>query len=110
MPRTLSLFVLLSALGCGDSPKASASDGRPEAKRSSDSTASLPQTKNVPAPAAPAVAGGGATGDRTPNELGLIPVLEYHLVGDREWRWGRERSRFRKDLETLYARGYRPVT
>jgi peptidoglycan/xylan/chitin deacetylase (PgdA/CDA1 family) len=53
----------------------------------------------------------GAGSDlRAPNELGLIPVVEYHLIGDRESRWGRERSRFRKDLEILYARGYRPVT
>jgi hypothetical protein len=51
-----------------------------------------------------------AAADRTPNELGRIPVLEYHLIEAREWRWGRNYDRFRKDLETLYARGYRPVT
>lgn len=44
------------------------------------------------------------------NERGRIPILEYHLVGDRESRWGRERGNFRRDLELLYARGYRPVT
>jgi len=48
--------------------------------------------------------------DRTPNELGRIPVLEYHLIEEREWRWGRNYDRFRKDLEVLYTRGYRPVT
>lgn len=47
---------------------------------------------------------------RRPNELGRIPILEYHLVGDRESRWSRERTNFRRDLERLYARGYRPVT
>ncbi len=46
----------------------------------------------------------------TPNELGRIPVLEYHLIGDKEARWERERGQFRKDLELLYARGYRPIT
>lgn len=46
----------------------------------------------------------------TPNELGRVPVLEYHLIGDQEARWQRERGQFRKDLELLYARGYRPVT
>ena len=45
-----------------------------------------------------------------PNELGRIPILEYHLVGDRESRWSRERGNFRRDLELLYRRGYRPVT
>lgn len=37
-------------------------------------------------------------------------MLEYHLIEEREWRWGRNYDRFRQDLETLYARGYRPVT
>lgn len=45
-----------------------------------------------------------------PNELGRIPVLEYHLVGDKEGRWARSWQRFAKDLELLYARGYRPIT
>ena len=47
---------------------------------------------------------------RTPNELGRIPILEYHLVGDKEGRWERSRDGFRRDLEMLYARGYRPLT
>jgi len=51
----------------------------------------------------------GAT-DRAPNKLGRIPVLEYHLIEEREWRWGRNFDRFRKDLQTLYDNGYRPVT
>jgi hypothetical protein len=58
----------------------------------------------VQAPAAP----GADT--MKPNELGRIPVLEYHLIGDKEARWERERGQFRKDLELLYARGYRPVS
>lgn len=45
-----------------------------------------------------------------PNELGRIPILEYHLIGDRESRWSRARENFRRDLEVLHARGYRPVT
>jgi len=47
---------------------------------------------------------------REPNELGLIPVLEYHLIGETEARWTRQYDRFRQDLELLHARGYRPVT
>jgi len=47
---------------------------------------------------------------RTPNELGRIPILEYHLIGDTESRWSRSRDRFRNDLRILYERGYRPVT
>jgi peptidoglycan/xylan/chitin deacetylase (PgdA/CDA1 family) len=44
------------------------------------------------------------------NEHGRIPVLEYHLIGDKDTRWGRSRDGFRRDLELLYARGYRPIT
>jgi hypothetical protein len=47
---------------------------------------------------------------RTPNELGRIPILEYHLLGDSDSRWHVERNHFRRDLERLYASGYRPVT
>ncbi|MGE5231154.1 MAG: polysaccharide deacetylase family protein [Deltaproteobacteria bacterium] len=47
---------------------------------------------------------------RTPNTLGRIPILEYHLITDRDSRWGRSRDGFRRDLELLYARGYRPIT
>lgn len=47
---------------------------------------------------------------RAPNELGRIPILEYHLITDRESRWSVSREHFRRDLEMLYARGYRPVT
>ena len=47
---------------------------------------------------------------RAPNELGRIPVLEYHLIGDGEARWKVSRQRFRENLALLYERGYRPVS
>ena len=66
----------------------------------------------APAAAQPAPVAAAPVGSDTlqPNELGRIPVLEYHLIGDKEARWERERGQFRKDLEMLYARGYRPIT
>jgi hypothetical protein len=51
-----------------------------------------------------------AQATRAPNELGRIPVLEYHLIGEREARWSRNWQRFARDLELLHARGYRPIT
>jgi peptidoglycan/xylan/chitin deacetylase (PgdA/CDA1 family) len=45
-----------------------------------------------------------------PNELGRIPVLEYHLIGERDGRWSRHWERFARDLELLHRRGYRPIT
>jgi peptidoglycan/xylan/chitin deacetylase (PgdA/CDA1 family) len=50
---------------------------------------------------------GAAT--RVPNELGRIPVLEYHLIGDKNALYERTKAGLRHDLEVLYARGYRPV-
>jgi peptidoglycan/xylan/chitin deacetylase (PgdA/CDA1 family) len=47
---------------------------------------------------------------RAPNPNGRIPILEYHLIGEKDSRWGRSHSRFRADLALLYARGYRPIT
>ena len=43
------------------------------------------------------------------NELGKIPVLEYHMIQPAETRWGRSVANFRRDLETLYDEGYRPI-
>lgn len=60
--------------------------------------------------AAAAQATPAASPTRAPNELGRIPVLEYHLIGEREARWSRNWQRFASDLELLHARGYRPIT
>jgi hypothetical protein len=51
-----------------------------------------------------------ASRNRQPNEMGRIPILEYHLIGAKEGRWEREHTRFRRDLELLHERGYRPTT
>ncbi len=45
-----------------------------------------------------------------PNELGEVIILEYHIVGDEEGRWSRTHANFRRDLEMLYAQGYRLVS
>src|SRR6266550_758881 len=52
---------------------------------------------------------GTANPNRIPNEMGRIMVLEYHLITDHNSAYARERGQFRKDLELLYNRGYRPV-
>ena len=65
---------------------------------------------------APADPAGGVTEaqgpatDLPPNELGRIMVLEYHRLGSPEGEWFRTAENFRKDLQALYDRGYRPVT
>jgi hypothetical protein len=46
-------------------------------------------------------------GSLTPNELGRVMILEYHKIDQPEERWTRTPENFRRDLETLYTRGYR---
>jgi peptidoglycan/xylan/chitin deacetylase (PgdA/CDA1 family) len=48
-------------------------------------------------------------GDLTPNELGRVMILEYHKIDSPEERWTRTPENFRRDLETLYAKGYRLI-
>jgi len=50
------------------------------------------------------------TPPRPANELGRIPILEYHVIGDADARWTVEREHFKRQLELLYERGYRPIT
>lgn len=40
------------------------------------------------------------------NELGLVPVLEYHRFDVKEERWTRTYGNFKKDLEFLYNNDY----
>jgi peptidoglycan/xylan/chitin deacetylase (PgdA/CDA1 family) len=43
------------------------------------------------------------------NELGKIMVLMYHGIGEEEDVWVRTPENFRKDLQTLYDKGYRAI-
>ncbi len=45
-----------------------------------------------------------------PNELGRVPILEYHQIEPKEARWARTPAHFRADLERLYKLGYYPVS
>lgn len=46
----------------------------------------------------------------TPNELGKVMVLEYHLIGEPEDRWRRTPQNLRKDFQALYEQGYYPIS
>ncbi|HET7585587.1 MAG TPA: polysaccharide deacetylase family protein [Gemmatimonadaceae bacterium] len=62
------------------------------------------------APAGPSARADSSRPRLEPNELGRIPILQYHLVGAPDGRWVRSPESLRADLELLYARGYRPIT
>jgi hypothetical protein len=75
---------------------------------SAANTAGTPGGNGVSNPTGNPVAG-TPNPARVPNEMGRIMVLEYHLITDHNGDYARERGQFRKDLELLYSRGYRPV-
>jgi hypothetical protein len=80
------------------------------AKTTGESSSSNASGSNGSAEAASNQATPGAPDpNRIPNEMGRIMVLEYHLITDHNGDYARERGQFRKDLELLYNRGYRPV-
>lgn len=45
-----------------------------------------------------------------PNEAGEVMILMYHNIGDKEAEWTRTPDNFKKDLITLYEKGYRFVS
>ncbi len=91
----------------------STADSTPGTVRSGASVTDTPATaSNSTSPPSAGVALPVTTTDaaRTPNELGRIPVAEYHLISDHDALYERERGHFRRDLQEIYVRGYRPVT
>jgi peptidoglycan/xylan/chitin deacetylase (PgdA/CDA1 family) len=44
-----------------------------------------------------------------PNELGRIPIVEWHQVGDTDGSYKVSRARFLAELTALHARGYVPI-
>jgi hypothetical protein len=98
----------LVAVACGDRSATPAGDV------AAADTVPAPGEAGDAAPAAlasqavPAVAVGPSSGLAS-NELGEIMVLEYHRLGQQEGEWVRRPENFRRDLQALYDRGYRPA-
>jgi hypothetical protein len=59
--------------------------------------------------AAPTVAS-ATTSQAAANELGRIPVFEYHLIVEKNGVYERTHEGLRRDLEVMYQRGYRPIS
>ena len=99
----LCALTLSACTGASDAPVVRDANAATTAA-ASDSAATRAAHDGTAAPSA------GPTTSLPPNELGRIPVLEYHLLGDKGSMWMVERERFRQNLQLLYERGYRPVT
>ncbi len=98
------LSLILCTIACAASTTRTPADPPPVPVESTTSTVTHAATGEVVQQPVPV----GRV--RPPNELGRIPILEYHLIGDRESRWMVQREHFRRQLELLYERGYRPIT
>ena len=64
------------------------------------------------ATSSPAAAGSAATADtpRVPNEMGRIPITEWHQVVDADGTYKVSRERFLAELTELHDRGYVPIS
>src|SRR3954468_14817732 len=125
MYRPLVVSVIFLALACKDSTKSASAASTSSSTPDSALTANTQPSNTAGDAAGPSsTTSGTATGSansapntwlgkpipgRTPNEMGRIMVLEYHLITDHNGDYARERGQFRKDLQLLYDRGYRPV-
>jgi hypothetical protein len=106
---TLAAFTLLLA-ACGGKGDAGAAQ-KDAAPGDAAAPAAAPAAPAGQAPASgPVAKAQGPTVNAPPNEMGQIMVLEYHRIGPKEGEWYRSEANFRKDLQSLYDKGYRPIT
>ncbi len=47
---------------------------------------------------------------KSPNELGMVPIIMYHQIDEPESEWVRTPDNFRRDLERFYELGYSLVS
>jgi hypothetical protein len=121
MYRYILVLILLAATACKGGPSSASAASTNNAASgtalgTADHTAQPSNTAgDLAGPtsttngASPGSAQGAPNPNRVPNEMGRIMVLEYHLITDHNGDYARERGQYRKDLELLYNRGYRPV-
>lgn len=104
-----ALATLVGLSACGDGPAGDTLADGAAVQAAADTGDSAPAA--TPAAGTPAVdtPDPGPSSGLPPNEVGEIMVLEYHRLGENEGEWVRRPENFRRDLQALYERGYRPV-
>ena len=113
--RVAALTLLACSQGNASSTVTHESSAAPAggttAQSSSGGVASSATAHGARAGNADATAGTPGAATRAANQLGRIPVLEYHVIGgEKNALYTRTRESFRADLEDVYRRGYRPIT
>ena len=109
----LAALVSLTACGRGDSATVTSRTGALAQPRAGAAEGTISPAASPAGITSASSAGDIAkrTGKLDPNHLGRIPILEYHLIGGaKNELYRRTAESFRKDLEDVYARGYRPIT
>ncbi len=111
MSRRITFMSLAasSVLACRPAVSRAPTDSTTATVTAAPSLPAVPARNTAPAATIRTVSNARGS-DRAPNTLGRIPILEYHLIGQKEGRWERHFEAFRRDLELLYARGYRPIS
>ena len=104
--------LLLAACAKADGPATSGTVRDSAGGSVAPSAASAASTPvNVDAAPAAGAAGSAPAGALPGNQLGRIPVLEYHVIGgEKNAEYTRTAASYRADLETAYRLGYRPIT
>lgn len=103
-PPALAVAIATALLGCpaSEQPRDTVASGSPAASASGAPAAGASAAPDAAASPVQVAAADYAKA----NELGYVPVLEYHRFGPKEERWTRTPANFRKDLEFLYNSGY----
>lgn len=68
-----------------------------------------PPVAVAPVRKAPATTMAAPSGPRPPNELGRIPIVEWHQVVEKDGTYKVSRERFRAELAELHRRDYVPI-
>ncbi|MEP6763603.1 MAG: polysaccharide deacetylase family protein [Gemmatimonadaceae bacterium] len=114
MASLLGASVLTSPLFAQSSKAARAVSGKfgPHQPTTSVRGGAAASDKPRAATGSPPKAGNAATSDtrRVPNELGRIPIIEWHQVVDADGSYKVSRERFLAELTELHERGYVPIS
>lgn len=111
------ILLILMITGCSQMPQAGAISTEPAQSPPQAQTTALAEEIPPAAETAESVTAEQSKDPKQaidlnlkPNEAGKIMVLMYHSIGNEEKEWVRTPQNFLKDLNTLYEKGYRPIS